>query len=235
MSPFADPELFLNFLRETSAATWIVDGDGYVLDVPEWAALTGQSAEEAQGDGWMNAIHRDDVDRVRSAWETAVAHGTPYNTEYRLRCADGSYRWFNARGTPVPGPDGNTQRWVGVILAVAGTLRPAGESRPKPADRFTDITPGALRAARALLNWSAEKLADHAGVARSTVRRIESDEGPDNQRRGSLPKILKALAEQRICCLGSDGLITGVVDPAANSQTDQDAALVESSRRHTLQ
>ncbi|MDR6790309.1 hypothetical protein J2Y58_003689 [Sphingomonas sp. BE138] len=100
----------------------------------------------------MSAIHPNDVDRVRAAWETAVTHQSHYNTDYRLRCADGIYRWFNARGVPMLGADGSVLKWFGVILSIAGSARMARSEvdlRPARADQFEEITPGALRAARA--------------------------------------------------------------------------------------
>ena len=41
------------------------------------------------------------------------------------------------------------------------------------------LTSGQIRAARALLDWSQQKLADESGVSLATIRRIESDRGPD--------------------------------------------------------
>lgn len=202
------------FVSETSSATWVVDADGYVMDVPEWVALTGQNPAEVAGDGWMAALHPDDIDRVRAAWETAVTHQSDYNTDYRLRCADGIYRWFNARGVPMLDTDGGVLKWFGVILPIAGSARLSRNDaamRPLRADQFDDITAGALRAARALLNWPAEKLAEEARISRSTIRRLENGEATTTPRRGSVEKILSVLARQNIRCLGQNGVIEGVV------------------------
>ncbi len=202
------------FVSETSSATWAVDADGYVMDVPEWVALTGQNAAEVAGDGWMAALHPDDIHRVRAAWETAVTHQLHYNTDYRLRCADGIYRWFNARGVPMLDTNGGVLKWFGVVLPIAGSARLSRNEptiNPLRADQFEDITAGALRAARALLNWPAEKLAEEAGVSRSTIRRLEDGEATTTPRRGSVEKILSVLARQNIRCLGHNGVIEGVV------------------------
>jgi PAS domain S-box-containing protein len=218
------PENLVSFVRETAAATWAVDADGYVLDVPEWTALTGQTAAEAEGDGWMTAIHPDDVDRVAAAWKTAVAHGSHYNTDYRLRCADGSYRWFNARGVPVQGVNGETTSWIGVILAIPGASRPSrsldSSRRTRPADQFEDISPAALRAARAILNWPADKLAERAGVARSTIRRLEDDAPSSTPRKASVQKILAVLAAEGVRFLGSGTRVMGILDPRASDPGD---------------
>ncbi len=56
---------------------------------------TGLSLEDGLGWGWMNAFHHDD--RLREEWPTALAAGKPFETEARLRRADGQYRWFLIR------------------------------------------------------------------------------------------------------------------------------------------
>lgn len=199
-------------IRETAVVTWVVGADGYVIDIPEWTALTGQSAEEAHGEGWMDALHPEDVNRVRSAWMTAVSHGSHYNTDYRLRCADGVYRWFNARGVPIVDVDGAVQQWIGVILSIAGSNRfgqPAVTAVGNVA--FFDITPLALRAARAMLGWSVSTLADSAHVSSSTVRRLEDESARDSTRTASLVKIIGTLVRQPLVLHASaDGVIEGV-------------------------
>jgi PAS domain S-box-containing protein len=208
-----DPAWLMRFIRGTAVATWLVEGDGYVMDVPEWIELTGQTAAEAEGDGWMNAIHPEDVPRVRAAWQTAVVHHQHYNTDYRVRCADGIYRWFNARGLPMLDGDGNALKWFGVILSIAGAGRfgrSEGAERWVAADRYDDISPAALRAARALLDWPAERLAGEAGVSRSTIRRLEDEEATIATRKGSIHKILQVLARERIRCFAQGGTIIGV-------------------------
>ena len=210
------PETLLNFLRATAAVTFVVEADGYVLDVPEWVALTGQPPSEALGDGWLRMIHPEDVSRVSAAWKTAVSHEMSYNTDYRLLCADGSYRWFNARAEPVMGRDGRTSKWVGVILAIPGGSRPsrgvANADRPSRADRFSDISPAALRAARAMLQWSADQMAAESGIARSTLRRLEGGEDTTTPRKASIAKILTVLSREGLLFIGHNGMIVGVID-----------------------
>jgi len=218
-----EPQILLRFLREANAATWVAAPDGQITDVSEWTELTGQTADAAKGNGWLNAIHPDDVERVSAAWQTAVAHGSVYNSNYRLRCADGQYRWFNARGTPTFDESGDPQHWVGMMFAIPSQSRStpnAQRDTMMPADHFEDISPSALRAARAMLGWSADELAQAAGLARSTLRRLE-DEGPGTAHRGSVAKILAALAKKPLLFIGAEGLIYGVIDRSIDDrQTD---------------
>jgi PAS domain S-box-containing protein len=78
-----------------------------------WRIETGLGLEELQGDGWQTILHPDDRDRVLNAWRHSVAAGTPYEQEERHRQADGTYRWFLARGVPLLDSEGHIVRWFG--------------------------------------------------------------------------------------------------------------------------
>jgi PAS domain S-box-containing protein len=61
-----------------------------------------------------SAIHPADVARVDAVWRESLHSGQPFEIEYRLRRgADGSYRWFLARGVPIREDDSIIARWVG--------------------------------------------------------------------------------------------------------------------------
>jgi PAS domain S-box-containing protein len=74
---------------------------------------TGMPLQEGLGFGWSKAVHPDDLTSMTELLKDSVARGEPYETEYRLRAADGSYRWFLARSQPTFGADGAVERWIG--------------------------------------------------------------------------------------------------------------------------
>ncbi|GHO62848.1 hypothetical protein KSC_017400 [Ktedonobacter sp. SOSP1-52] len=79
-----------------------------------WRDYTGLNTEEAQGEGWMQCLHPEDRQRVRSAWQRAVQTGWVYETELRLRHGTtGEYRWFLARAMPVHDERGQIIKWFG--------------------------------------------------------------------------------------------------------------------------
>ena len=57
------------------------------------------------------------------------------------------------------------------------------------------ITAEQMRAARALLKWSAQNLADHSGVTWRTIQRLESEVGIPASRTKNLIKIRKVLED----------------------------------------
>jgi len=78
-----------------------------------WRSYIGLELEDLRGDGWQTMLHPDDRERVLNAWHESVANGTPYEQEERHRGADGTYRWFLARGLPLRNAEGRIVRWYG--------------------------------------------------------------------------------------------------------------------------
>jgi PAS domain S-box-containing protein len=81
-------------------------------DSLSWRELTGQSFEEMRGRGFLNAISQSDRERVTRAWDDAMTSRATFDAQYRLRLADGSYRWFASRAVPVYDAKGNVGEWV---------------------------------------------------------------------------------------------------------------------------
>ncbi len=81
---------------------------------PSWSAFTGQSDADLADNGWLDAVHPADRDRVKAAWARAAANGTRYDAEYRLRRRDGAWRLMEVRGVPVRDEAGVIREWVGL-------------------------------------------------------------------------------------------------------------------------
>jgi PAS domain S-box-containing protein len=79
---------------------------------PSWEELTGQTYEEMRGDGWLDAVHPDDREATLRAWREATAGGAMYDTEYRLRRPDGTWRWTASRGVAVRNEAGAIEEWI---------------------------------------------------------------------------------------------------------------------------
>ncbi|MGA8810636.1 MAG: ATP-binding protein, partial [Thermoanaerobaculia bacterium] len=87
-------------------------------DSPSWRALTGQSFEEMRGRGFLDAVSQSDRERVTRAWDEAIASHAAFDEQYRLRLADGSYRWFASRAVPVYDAEGKAGEWVSTTTDV---------------------------------------------------------------------------------------------------------------------
>jgi formate hydrogenlyase transcriptional activator len=78
-----------------------------------WHDYIGVTSEESAAGQWMAAIHPDDVARMADAWSAAQATGEPYESECRMRRADGVYRWFLHRALALRDEDG-VVKWYAV-------------------------------------------------------------------------------------------------------------------------
>ena len=78
-----------------------------------WRSYAGLALEDLRGHGWQTMLHPEDRDRVLRDWHESVVSGTPYEQEERHRGADGTYRWFLARGVPLRDAEGHIVRWYG--------------------------------------------------------------------------------------------------------------------------
>jgi PAS domain S-box-containing protein len=65
------------------------------------------------GAGWIDMVHPDDRAAAATRWASALGSGMTYQTEFRLRRADGTYRWHLARALPIRGASGAIERWIG--------------------------------------------------------------------------------------------------------------------------
>jgi transcriptional regulator with XRE-family HTH domain len=75
---------------------------------------------------------------------------------------------------------------------------------------MTNITTGQVRAARALLRWTAEELAQAAGVSVATIRRAEPTDGPLTMMPANAAAIVRALEAAGIIFVPENGEGPGV-------------------------
>ena len=78
-----------------------------------WLDYTGLSPEQAQGWGWAEALHHDDLGRMTKHWQSMIATGGPGEIEARFRRIDGDYRWFLFRADPLRNESGGIIKWYG--------------------------------------------------------------------------------------------------------------------------
>jgi PAS domain S-box-containing protein len=80
--------------------------------------LTGRPLEQLRENGWLDFVHPEDVDRCLATYMPAFEARRPFLLEYRLRHADGRYRWFLATGVPKYGRDGSFTGYVGCDIDI---------------------------------------------------------------------------------------------------------------------
>ena len=75
--------------------------------------FTGLAESDLVGMGWLGMIHPDDRRHTIVALNEAVRTEGLYEVDYRIRRADGIYRWFTARAAPLRDDTGRVFKWFG--------------------------------------------------------------------------------------------------------------------------
>ena len=79
---------------------------------------TGLDAQGLSGWAWRSVIHPEDCERTLSAWTRALQSGERFEIEYRLRRADGAYRWHQGMAMPLRDAEGRVARWFGTCTDI---------------------------------------------------------------------------------------------------------------------
>jgi PAS domain S-box-containing protein len=94
-----------------------------------WLEFTGQTLEHELGNGWAEDIHPEDRQRCLEIYQSAFDARKKFKTEYRLRRADGEYRWILENGVPRHEPDGTFAGYIGSCIDITEDKRVADEIR----------------------------------------------------------------------------------------------------------
>jgi len=106
---YAAPAGALTFVNERCA-----DYLGLASDHPlRFGADTG-----AAWDSYIPLLHPDDHEETRKVWSDCLTTGRPGEVSFRVRRADGHYRWFLSRMEPLRGSDGAILYWIGINLDI---------------------------------------------------------------------------------------------------------------------
>ncbi|HZW09841.1 MAG TPA: PAS domain S-box protein, partial [Phycisphaerales bacterium] len=83
-----------------------------------WLEFTGVPAEEQLGEGWIALVHPADRPSLADVCAEAFRVRRPFTTEFRLRRADGEYRWLLDTGTPRFDGDGQFLGFIGSCVDI---------------------------------------------------------------------------------------------------------------------
>ena len=114
----ASEERYVLAEQATNDGVWdwnLMTGEDYMS--PRWKGLLGFTGDELtdKDDSFFSRIHPEDLSPTLEAIRSQVEERRSYCVELRLRCKDGSYRWFVSRGQAVRDQAGNVTRMVGAI------------------------------------------------------------------------------------------------------------------------
>ena len=110
---------FRNMADTAPVMLWKSDADGLCdyFNKP-WLDFTGRTLEQEMGHGWAQGIHPDDYPNCLNSYFSAYKERHECRIEYRLRRADGQYRWLIEHGVPRFNPDGTFAGFIGSCVDI---------------------------------------------------------------------------------------------------------------------
>ena len=153
---------------------WITDAAGNTQYVnQQWTTYTGLTLEQTQNiHHATQVIHPDDFAVTSALWQTALATGTPYQAEFRLKHgATQADRWFLSRAIAIRDAQGEIVQWFGTstdiedlrraqaereqLLQQAQSAREAAENANRIKDEFLAVLSHELRSPlNPILGWT---------------------------------------------------------------------------------
>ncbi len=105
---------FRTLTRAMPNQAWTSPADGLLDWFNEQVyAYSDAAPGSLDGGRWASIVHPDDLPHAAARWSEALESGETYETEFRLRRADGIWRWHIARAVPIKTATGEVIRWIG--------------------------------------------------------------------------------------------------------------------------
>jgi len=94
----ASEQHYQTLARISPVGIFHTDPNGFTRYVnPKWCAISGFSPEQALGDGWLEAVHPDDREKLRAGWRESTQLQRTSFSDYRFIRPDGSIIWVMGR------------------------------------------------------------------------------------------------------------------------------------------
>ncbi|WAT16940.1 PAS domain-containing protein [Aurantiacibacter sp. MUD11] len=133
-----------------------------------WEERTGAPPPKL-ADDWRPFVHPDDADEVFAEWERCFAAGEEFESEYRLRMADGRWEWVLSLAVPVSESAGDPVRWFGTLTDI-DEVRSALEERDLLAKELSHRIKNIFAVVIGLATLKARKTPEHEPFARDLTQ-----------------------------------------------------------------
>jgi len=115
---------FRNMADTAPVMIWVSDANKLCTFFNKpWLDFAGRTIGQEWGNGWVNGVHPDDLDRCFATYSRAFDARQNFQMEYRLRRADGEYRSVLDNGVPRFGPGGSFAGYIGSAIDVTDLKR----------------------------------------------------------------------------------------------------------------
>lgn len=109
-----------------------------------WLEFTGRRLEEESGDGWSEGVFAEDSKHCAHTYQSAFTQREKFTMDYRLRRADGEYRWILNSGVPLYSLDGTFMGYIGSCIDIT-VLKEAQEILTRDKQTLADLVDDGLK------------------------------------------------------------------------------------------
>ncbi|WP_457584844.1 PAS domain-containing protein [Ensifer canadensis] len=137
-------------------------------------------------------VHPDDIPTVSENASRGFSTGEPFSNRYRMRRADGEYRWMDGRAEPLRGQDGTIVQWFAVAIDVDDEVRAQQKlyDRERELSQLVDMVPSPLWRlnprgepvffSKALIEFLGQDVGDYKGRGKALAAAISTAIHPDD-------------------------------------------------------
>ncbi len=225
-------ERLLRMIEGVPQIAWSADDDGnFDYFNKRWIELTGAPPPKT-ADEWRPFIHPEDAEKAFEAWYARFAAGEEFEAEFRIRRADGSWRWVLALAVPVSEGTGQPLRWFGTVTDI-DEVRNALEERDLLAKELAHRIKNIFAVVIGLASLQARKSPENAPFVKELTQALRAlgrahefvrpQDGPQQE---SLSGLLEALFAPYSASEGEPRVRVNGVDTAISARVATPLALV---------
>jgi PAS domain S-box-containing protein len=106
------------YANASGALTFLNERGSDYLGLPKDHPLRLGIVNGGEWDSHIALLHPDDHEEARRVWSTCLRTGCAGQASFRVRNAEGGYRWFQSRAEPVRAGYGTLLYWIGINLDI---------------------------------------------------------------------------------------------------------------------
>ncbi|MDC0603566.1 PAS domain-containing protein [Aliiglaciecola sp.] len=97
LTSLSNSDLGLVIAKSSSVLLWVSNTNKECVYFNEaWLNYRGRTLEQEYGNGWLEGVHHDDMERCMNIYTTAFDARESFSMDYRILIADG-FLWVDAR------------------------------------------------------------------------------------------------------------------------------------------
>ncbi|MCB2181552.1 MAG: PAS domain S-box protein [Desulfobulbaceae bacterium] len=131
----ASEERFRMLTLHAPVGIFVADEQGSCLYTNKrWSEISGISAAEAMGSGWMTSLHPDDKVYVKNIWRKIVQEQSYFALKFRFQHKNGHTIWVYGTASPLKDAGGTIYGYVGTNIDISDLKRTENQLRASQAE-----------------------------------------------------------------------------------------------------